>query len=192
VARNLRHDPTSVIYPKYPRRGWIGVDLDGTLATQSPTQEHFKIGPPVPHMLLRVQHWLRTGRTVKIFTARANDPFEVSKIHEWCEQHGLPPLEVTCKKDHAMIAIWDDRAVGVVPNLGIPLLPQKLGLWKRLKLCLNILLGRASGMKAVGAIVSGRSTYVVRDHLRDMLDLGTFEENGAPKRPSTVFAETLQ
>ena len=179
-----------VLYPKYPRKGWIGVDLDGTLAASGPTRHYLGIGEPVPHMLQRVQHWLRTGRTVKIFTSRAKEPLEIRQIHKWCERHGLPALEVTCEKDHAMIALWDDRAVGVVRNQGIPLLAEKLGFWKRLRLALQILFGSASGVKAAGAIVNGKSHPVVREHLREVLELGS-RGTDAPIRHRNVFAETI-
>lgn len=187
-SANLQRDLPSVQYPKYPRKGWIGVDLDGTLATSGPTSDYLGIGEPVPHMLLRVHHWLRTGRTVKIFSARAKDSSDVRNIHKWCERHGLPPLEVTCEKDYGMIAIWDDRAVGVVRDLGIPLLPEKLGFWKRVGLALRIVFGSASGVKAAGAIVNGRTTAIVRDHLRDVLDLAP-PPSVMAKRQANVFAE---
>lgn len=63
-------------HSKYPRRGWIGVDLDGTLARSDPDAEPHNIGHPMPHMLKRVQNWIKTGRTVKIFTARAGNPHD--------------------------------------------------------------------------------------------------------------------
>lgn len=187
---NSEREFMDVLYPKYPRKGWIGVDLDGTLAASGPTRHYLGIGEPVPHMLQRVQHWLRTGRTVKIFTSRAKEPLEIRHIHKWCERHGLPALEVTCEKDHAMIALWDDRAVGVVPNHGIPLLAEKLGFWKRLRLALQILFGSASGVKAAGAIVNGKSHPVVREHLREVLELGS-GETAAPMSQRNVFAETI-
>lgn len=189
-SANFELESTDIRYPKYPRKGWIGVDLDGTLAASGPTLDYLGIGEPVPHMLHRVQHWLRTGRTVKIFTSRAKEPLEIRQIHKWCERHGLPALEVTCEKDHAMIALWDDRAVGVVRNQGIPLLAEKLGFWKRLRLALQILFGSASGVKAAGAIVNGKSHPVVREHLREVLELGS-RGTDAPIRHRNVFAETI-
>lgn len=189
-SANSELEPTDIRYPKYPRKGWIAVDLDGTLAASGPTLDYLGIGEPVPHMLQRVQHWLRTGRTVKIFTSRAKEPLEIRQIHKWCERHGLPALEVTCEKDHAMIALWDDRAVGVVRNQGIPLLAEKLGFWKRLRLALQILFGSASGVKAAGAIVNGKSHPVVREHLREVLELGS-RGTDAPIRHRNVFAEAI-
>jgi len=50
------------------RIGWIGVDLDGTLAlTVSNTRE---IGAPIVPMLARVHDWLDQGLEVRIVTAR--------------------------------------------------------------------------------------------------------------------------
>ena len=105
--------------------GWIGVDLDGTLAEYHGWRGVNHIGEPVPLMLERVKQWLADGKTVKIFTARVSnvDPdrniAEVIKaIHDWCEKHGLPKLVVTNEKDFGMIELWDDRCVQVEMNTG--------------------------------------------------------------------------
>ncbi len=96
---------------------WIGVDLDGTLAT---TTEDMGIGEPVPEMMSRVRRWLAEGRKLKIFTARASNPAEVPKVREWLLANKLPDLEVTNVKDYAMEELWDDRAVEVIRNTGRP------------------------------------------------------------------------
>lgn len=36
----------------------------------------------------------------------------------WLVKHGLPDLEVTNVKDFAMLELWDDRCVQVLPNTG--------------------------------------------------------------------------
>ena len=41
-------------------------------------------------------------------------------IHEWCETHGLPRLDVANVKGIAMAELWDDRTIRVVPNTGEP------------------------------------------------------------------------
>ena len=51
-------------------RGWIGVDLDGTLARHDGNQSK-RIGEPIPAMVERVKMWLREGREVRLVTARA-------------------------------------------------------------------------------------------------------------------------
>jgi hypothetical protein len=123
------------------------VELDGTLALSERSQDRRQIGPPVPLMLKRVRYWIKTGRTVKIFTARAGDPLDVLAIHHWCVRHGLPKLEVTDRKDIAMIALWDDRAVGVLRNIGVPLLPASITWWQSLRLRVSMLFRRRPVMK---------------------------------------------
>lgn len=111
--------------------GWIGVDLDGTLAHYDGWQGISHIGDPIPEMLERVKLWLNEKRDVRIFTARAyrmlypvgsleheESKLVVCHIHYWLESHGLPPLPVTCFKDFSMVELWDDRCVQVVPNTG--------------------------------------------------------------------------
>jgi len=106
--------------------GWIGVDLDGTLAHYDGWRGIDHVGDPVPAMLQRVKEWIAGGIEVKIFTARvyAPDPEVVEHIHLWCEKHGLPRLEVTCVKDFGMIHLYDDRATGVEINTGKLLSPS--------------------------------------------------------------------
>jgi len=99
--------------------GWIGVDLDGTLAYYDEWRGVDHIGKPVPAMLDRVKRWVEEGKTVKIFTARASAPdFDIAVVHEWLKANGLPELEVTNSKDYAMIRCYDDRSVQVETNTG--------------------------------------------------------------------------
>jgi len=101
--------------------GWIGVDLDGTLAQYHHWVSADHIGEPISSMVDRVKRWLAQGRTVKIFTARVygNQRDEaLAPIEQWCQKHIGQVLEVTCSKDYGMIELWDDRAVQVEPNTG--------------------------------------------------------------------------
>jgi hypothetical protein len=104
--------------------GWIGVDLDGTLAFYSGWQGPTHIGPPVPAMLARVKQWIAEGKEVRIFTARVSTPNLMERmaiemaIEAWCYEVGLPKLQTTCIKDFDMITLYDDRAVHVIPNTG--------------------------------------------------------------------------
>jgi len=99
--------------------GWIGVDLDGTLAHYSPNDHICHIGRPIGSMLDKVKLLLSSGIKVKIYTARAAyGRSQVKMIQDWLQQNGLPRLEVTNKKDFHMIECWDDRAIQVVTNEG--------------------------------------------------------------------------
>lgn len=104
---------------------WIGVDLDATLAKHGKWIGPLHIGDPIPKMVNRVKAWLAAGQKVKIFTARVSEPDPtlrasiIEAIQEWCEAHIGQKLEVTNVKDYAMIEVWDDRAVQVVPNTGL-------------------------------------------------------------------------
>lgn len=100
------------------KSGWIGVDLDGTLAEYAGWKGPDHIGTPIPAMLVRVQAWIRDGFTVKVFTARACVPEQVQPVKEWLARHGLADLEVTNVKDFGMVELWDDRCVRVRTNTG--------------------------------------------------------------------------
>ena len=104
--------------------GWIGVDLDGTLAHYE-GWNNGEIGEPLVPMLERVKEWLSNGMVVKIVTARVApgpDPRGGrADIEAWCLKHIGRVLEVTCQKDFGMIELWDDRVIQVMPNIGEPL-----------------------------------------------------------------------
>lgn len=122
-------------------RGWIGVDLDGTLAHYDHWRGPNHIGEPVPKMLARVKKHLAAGDEVRIMTARvyplpfihpdddrmqfvgANDRetsanMAAIAILAWCERHLGRRLPITCQKDYGMISLYDDRVVQIVPNTG--------------------------------------------------------------------------
>lgn len=103
-------------------RAWIGVDFDRTLAVHTSGQRG--LGGPIAPMVKRVRGWLNAGQEVRIVTARVSPEWgdaavERGHIREWCETHLGQPLEVQCHKDGSMIELWDDRAIGVMPNIGV-------------------------------------------------------------------------
>lgn len=114
---------------------WIGVDLDGTIAEHYwPSKgpyDALRIGDPIKPMVQRVKDWLYDGKTVKIFTARvAPRQYNIGReyplleikqaIGLWCRTHVGAYLEATCTKDYMMTALFDDRAVQIVHNQGVP------------------------------------------------------------------------
>jgi hypothetical protein len=109
-------------------RGWIGVDLDGTLAKYGGWKGPGHIGEPVPAMVARVKKWISEGRDVRILTARVSHNGARERINEaavaaqaisdWTAKIFGYPLPVTNEKDYAMIELWDDRCVQVEPNTG--------------------------------------------------------------------------
>lgn len=123
--------------------GWIGVDLDGTLAFYPHDAYPFPaIGPPIGAMVERVKAWLTEGQDVRILTARVHvsddDPWiasaasfghdkaswlaeQTALIEAWCLEHLGQKLPITCAKDFGMIQLWDDRCVQMLPNTGQPL-----------------------------------------------------------------------
>ena len=99
--------------------GWIGVDLDGTLAKYGEWKGDDHIGEPVPKMLNLVKMFVRMNKDIRIFTARANNPKGIKPIQDWCEKHIGKVLPITAKKDYQMLYCVDDRAKEVYPNSGI-------------------------------------------------------------------------
>lgn len=112
--------------------GWVGVDLDGTLAFYDHWSGEDHIGQPVPKMQERVKRWLAEGVDVRIVTARVSDTTTYERsmrvIEAWCVEHLGKVLMVTCSKDYAMMELWDDRCVQVIPNTGEPVGASTRGL----------------------------------------------------------------
>ncbi len=103
-------------------QGWIGVDLDGTLAFYEHWTKWNEFGEPIPMMVDRVKGWLADGTDVRIVTARVplpqNDEVEDTcyktgekftgvmmrhAIAMWCEKHVGQRLRSQCYKDLHMI-----------------------------------------------------------------------------------------
>ena len=110
--------------------GWVGVDLDATLAHYT-GWNNGEIGEPIELMANRVREWLSKGIEVRIVTARVavmgenptleqmyQSDVQRNQIQDWTEKHFGIRLPVTCSKDFAMIELWDDRAIRVEPNTG--------------------------------------------------------------------------
>jgi hypothetical protein len=104
---------------------WIGVDLDGTLATYHGWKGIEHIGEPIPLMVERVKFWLDKGIKVKIMTARvciSQDGYSVEAIagfiEDWCVANIGVVLPITHEKDFGMLELWDDRCVTVEVNTG--------------------------------------------------------------------------
>ena len=105
------------------RPGWIGVDLDGTLAMDEGRRGLRRVGRPVPAMLRMVKQWIADGVEVRIFTARvgggrpaAEREAAVAAIEGWCVRHVGRRLAVTAEKDAGMDELWDDRARRIERN----------------------------------------------------------------------------
>jgi len=96
---------------------WIGVDLDGTLAEYQGSMGK-RIGPPITAMLGMVRALIDSGVEVRIFTARASDPNQLSAIKGWLKRHGLDRCPITNVKDFDCHLIIDDRAVRAEWNQG--------------------------------------------------------------------------
>ena len=109
----------SIDIRKDAAHGWIGYDIDATLAKYDFSVHGLQpIGEPIPRMVSRLKRDVGSGKICKYFTARARSPEGVQDVRDWALKNGLPNLEVTNVKDHSMIILYDDRARQVEPNTG--------------------------------------------------------------------------
>lgn len=100
--------------PRAEGNGWIGVDLDGTLAHYDRYRGDEHVGAPVDAMVKRVRKWVDEGRDVRLFTARKPHP----AIRRWMKEHLGAVLPITNTKDPYMQLLLDDRVIGVERNTG--------------------------------------------------------------------------
>lgn len=108
--------------------GWVGVDLDGTLAKYDGWQGPDHVGEPIEPMVALVKDWLLSGKDVRIFTARVSTDGSAKRngevrtatwaIRDWCAKHLGRELPITCSKDFGMQVLYDDRCVQVESNTG--------------------------------------------------------------------------
>lgn len=105
--------------------GWIGVDLDGTLAEYTGWVSAEHIGLPVPLMVKRVQDWLTAGYDVRVFTARVwpivgviSNAEDLDAVWTLPAGTGNPArdLQRVCEAQQAAQAIltWCEKYVGAV------------------------------------------------------------------------------
>ncbi len=112
-------------------KGWIGVDLDRTLAHHAEGTGAPVPGEPIRPMVARVKRWLEQGHDVRIFTARVQRQLgthcadwaeanrqQVLLIDAWCSEHLGRTLPITNCKDMHLWVLFDDRACHVTPNTG--------------------------------------------------------------------------
>jgi hypothetical protein len=114
----------SLLARKPAGQGWIGVDLDGTIAEYTEWKGATVIGRPLGPMLMRVKLLLEAGYDVRIFTARISEPDPAIRrqvidfIDAWCVKYIGEVLPITNVKDYDLIELYDDRARQMVPNTG--------------------------------------------------------------------------
>jgi len=96
------------------------VDLDKTLAYHHSGMGIRVIGKPITSMLKQVKDWIASGDKVVIFTARAGYKGARPAIRKWLRRYGLGDLEVTNIKRPEFDDFYDDKAVAVTPNKGVP------------------------------------------------------------------------
>jgi hypothetical protein len=105
------------------KQGWVGFDLDGTLAEYTEWQGPSHIGKPIIPMVEKVKTLIAQGTKVKIMTARAypqgrNTTIALDAIRSWCRIYIGTELEITYMKDYNMLELYDDRCIQIIPNTG--------------------------------------------------------------------------
>ena len=107
--------------------GWIGIELDGTLAysdVYSPVAMS-EIGAPVTDMVAHVKDLLSQDVDVRIFTSRGSEMDKLQRamsdeqIYTWCLTHLGVTLPVTNVMDHMCLHITGARFFRNIRNSGL-------------------------------------------------------------------------
>lgn len=128
MTQDKSSNETPKVMASTNRRGWIGFDLDGTLAEYTHWQGPDHIGKPIEPTINLLKNYVNAGWEVRIFTARVYTDGSAERnaeyirsmkaIDAWCSEHlGFIP-QVTCKKDFGMVLLYDDRCRQVEQNTG--------------------------------------------------------------------------
>jgi hypothetical protein len=106
-------------------QGWIGFDLDATIAKYYNGQSKNVVGKLIDGEATKLlKKFLKEGKRCKIVTARVGSgtPKEIAQqtklVEKWTLKFFGVKLPVVAHKDSAMIMLYDDRATGVEPNTG--------------------------------------------------------------------------
>ncbi len=117
---------TGVVQMPEKKNGWIGFDLDGTIAHYDGWKGVYHIGQPIPSMIERIKSYLQNGYEVRIMTARVcnqqtQEDIVIAReaIEAWTQLHVGQVLAVTNEKDFKMIHLYDDRCRQVIENTGV-------------------------------------------------------------------------
>lgn len=118
-------------------KGWVGFDLDGTLAELTVWGGADCIGKPIPNMVEKVKKLLSQGVPVKILTARvasnsSDKDIAQKAIEKWTEANIGVKLPVTSEKDYLMIHCYDDRCTQVVMNTGVCVMDVLIETYKKM------------------------------------------------------------
>ena len=106
--------------------GWYGFDLDGTISHYDGWKGLDHIGEPLgadkPRSAFsQAQKMIAAGKDVRIFTARVSEGRSaIPPIQAWCQKHFGKVIPVTNEKDLDCLAIYDDKAVQIEMNTGMP------------------------------------------------------------------------
>jgi hypothetical protein len=106
-------------------KGWYGFDLDSSIARYEGWEGHTDIGEPLGIEKMNsafniLLGYLEQGKCCKIFTARAAHKECIKPIQNWCKKYLGQVLDITDRKDHDLIRFFDDRAIGVDSETGVP------------------------------------------------------------------------
>lgn len=98
---------------------WVGVDLDGTLATPkwTPDNPTSEIGDPIPENIIKVDELVKAGYKVIVHTSRPWTDYQV--IEQWLTYWEIPYKEIQCGKP-LYAAYIDDRAINAEEKSWLP------------------------------------------------------------------------
>jgi hypothetical protein len=113
------------------KKGWVGFDLDGTLAEnyERGKFDANKVGAPIQPMVDLAKKYIAEGYDVRLFTAR--DPHIA--IRRWMRKNLGVVLPITNIKGKGLICLYDDRAVHVPANSGTFNKEDEKRVWDRKK-----------------------------------------------------------
>lgn len=97
---------------------WIGVEFDGTLASDTGGKDATRVGRPIGEMVHRVKGWLREGKEVRIVSPRVRKLHGSLMLRVFCWEAFGRDLPITDRIDDEMAELWGSRCITVIPGTG--------------------------------------------------------------------------
>lgn len=106
----IEHMERPVLQPLREKLKWVGVDLDGTLASPlwTPTNPTSEIGDPIWSNVDKLRSLVDKGYKIIIHTSRPWTDYQI--IEQWLTHYKIPFKEIQCGKP-LYAAYIDDRAI---------------------------------------------------------------------------------
>jgi hypothetical protein len=90
----------------------LAIDFDGTIMDPNNKNPGYRMGQPFPGAISVINHWVKLGHQVIIFTARnVNKPEAHKAVADWLDYYKIPHHGITNIKQPYFDVMIDDKCL---------------------------------------------------------------------------------